>query len=213
MGETKTKLYYSKQEVQQLLNGEHPSQTKKTFGYSATNEVRRNVGDIWEEYDEDGNVKCTWEQKDGYRIKSTHGLNSIPEHYSWDKFNYPNCYETCPTKKTKKYSRLDEKYRKIYGMCTDCATRYETKLKTSGSWQAFEQAKMLANAKSFFNEADDAIEEAAQRLEKVDFVASEQGNVETWQGSPEKAIQLKEEYNMYKTLILNTLEGKKNDSA
>lgn len=211
MGETKTKLYYSRQEVEQMLRGDHPSQTKKLFGQIGSAPKKREIGEVWEELDADGNVKWVWEQRDGYRVKSSFGSDSMAEHPSWDKFKYPNCEATCQTQVTKKYSRLDEKYRKIYGMCSDCATKYESRLKTSGSWQAFEKAKMLANAQSFFNEADDAIAEAASRLSNVNFVRDESGAVEHWEGDPEKAKAMLEEYNAYKTLILETLEGKRDD--
>ena len=156
-------------------------------------------------------MKWVWEQKNGYRVKSAYGTDFNPIHHSWEKFNYPNCYEDCSLRTTKKYNRLDEKYRKIYGMCSECASKYETRLKTSGSWQAFERAKMLENAKSFFNEADDAVQQVADRLKKVEFVANETGKVESWAGDEEKANQLMEEYNMYKELIFETLEGKRTD--
>ena len=206
-------------DISQMLKGEHSSQQQQIFkGLASKQELKkikeqtkiRKVGETWEELDsETGEVNYIWTQHEGYRTKSKPG-DADRSHPSWDKYVYPNCVEGCETNKKKAFTRLDEKYRKIYGMCTDCAARYETRLKMSGQWEAFEKAKMLANAKSFFNEADAAVKEVADRLEKVEY-HNETGRVEKWEGDPERAKQMLEEYNMYKTLILETLEGKRND--
>lgn len=210
------KTFYSKKEVHEMLKGEHSSQKKKVFtgipddaSIKKINDINkvREVGEKWEEYNEDGTVKCIWEQKKGYRIKSSPAGSLMSEYQEW-KNSYPNCFGAdCATREK---HRLDEKYRLIYGMCSECAAKYETKLKTSGSWQAFERSKMLENAKSFFKEADSAVEETVSRLKKVEFV-NDAGNVEKWGGDPEMAESLKAEYDMYKNLIIESLEGKRND--
>lgn len=204
MAEPKT--FYSKKEIAEMVAGTHASQTKKLFSTSLQPKnpdanIIRNVGDKWEDLDSEGNVKCIWEQKQGYRVRSTPNSAITQEYQNW-KNTYPNCYDNCAN--TIK-GRLDEKYRSIYGMCSECAAKYETQLKTSGSWQAYERSRMMENAKAFFQEADAAAIEAAERIKKLDFT-NETGRTENWVGSDERAEGLLKEYNEYKTHVLQSLE-------
>ena len=64
--------------VQQMLDGSHKFQTKKTTGFSdaklvAQKNERHEIGDTWEETDSTGNIFVI-EQKDGFRIRKTKNL-------------------------------------------------------------------------------------------------------------------------------------------
>ena len=61
--------------VQQMLDGSHKFQTKKTTGFSdaklvAQKNERHAIGDVWEESDTNGQIFVI-EQRDGYRIRKT----------------------------------------------------------------------------------------------------------------------------------------------
>ena len=61
--------------IQEMLDGTHRFQTKKTVGFSDADAVakkneRHEVGDIWEETNSSG-VTYIIEQRDGFRIKKT----------------------------------------------------------------------------------------------------------------------------------------------
>lgn len=208
---------YSKQDVVDLVKGTHHSQTRKQFtGVPDSETIKklndeskiREVGEIWNEYEPDGvTVKCIWEQKKGYRIKSRPAGSFMLDYQNW-KNSYPKCFgDDCATRIK---HRLDDKYRLIYGMCSECAAKFETKMKSDGTWAEFERKQLLANAQSFFNEADHEVKEVVERLTSVGFL-NETGAVEKWEGDPEAAKKLQEEYNLYKNLILESLEGKRND--
>jgi len=205
------KLYnISYKDVVEMQKGEHKSQKKKVFAVGVSDyqrkkidssNIKREVGEIWEEENEFGDM-VTWEQKEGYRIKN-------PRSWTISEPTYPNCKPECADKVKFK---LDEKYSLIYGMCTDCALEFETKLKIQGKWEEFERKKMLENAKSFFKDMDGLVEETKKRMEKVEFV-NENGSIEDWTGPEGKgnAEKLDTEYNIYKELIIETLEGKRTD--
>lgn len=211
----KRDIRFTNRDIVEILKGDHKYQKKKTFaGGLEQGELHRiqekakvrKVGEKWEEYSSEGEVIAIWTQMNGYRIKES--PNSMIDQYQSYVNDYPNCYtEEC---KTKPKTALDKKYKLIYGMCTSCAAKFETNLKTTGQWQEFERTKMLANAKSFFKEADDALEEVVDKLAKTEFV-NDDGSTEKWAASEEKIDNLKQEYNMYKKIIIESLEGKNDE--
>jgi hypothetical protein len=117
--------------IQQMLDGSHKFQTKKTVGFSdadsaAKKNERHDVGDVWEETDPVSGTTYIIEQRDGFRIKKTKTsdvLQSVREELR----SYPNCRkETCTC--LEKHP-LNEKMRKLHGMCFDCVIEMEHELK------------------------------------------------------------------------------------
>jgi hypothetical protein len=131
-------------------------------------------------------------------------------------YTFNSCSESCQKRQTKEYNRLDYKYQKIYSMCTECAIEFETNLKVEGRWEDFQRSKMLNNAIDFFKDADHEIKEAAERLNKVEFV-NEVGGVEKWTDSTDrknnKAEEMVSGYEMYKKLIIDHLKGQNDEIA
>lgn len=159
-------------DVKKLLAGEHDSQNKVTVGYTEEDKesnISRKIGDKW--FDSDGNE---WEQKNGYTVKL--GKEWQQELHSYLK-SFPNCRkETCTCNMSK---RLDEKMRRIHGMCFDCVIDMEHTIRLEGKWDEYERQKLKENALAWLTEAENDKNSIAEELSKVDF-ANEFGDSEKW---------------------------------
>ena len=171
--------------VNEILAGTHKTQTRKTHGFSDTDfqnekNKKREVGEIWAEVNAKGETVCWWTQKDGYRVKSNVHPNvkkQLDDVLIYLKA-FPNCQkETCTCKAP---SRLDEKFRKLMGMCEDCVFTMETRLKIEGKFNEYALNKLQNNADSYFKEADKELEILKKSLETIGFVDNEHGDVENW---------------------------------
>jgi hypothetical protein len=160
------------EDVKKLLHGEHSEQQKVTVGYVPDSEKKsesRQVGEKW--FDSDGNE---WEQKDGYVVKL--GKEWQQDLHTYLK-SFPNCRkETCTCSIPK---RLDEKMRRIHGMCFDCVIDMEHKIRLQGKWNEYEKQKVRDNAMAWLAEAEKDKNLIAEELSKVDF-ANEFGESEKW---------------------------------
>jgi hypothetical protein len=116
--------------VQQMLDGSHKFQTKKTMGFSdaklvAKKNERHVVGDTWEESDLVGN-KFIIEQRDGFRIKKTKN-SKIFQEIRDDLQSFPACRkEICTCSGT---HPIDKKMQIIHKMCFDCVIDMEHEMK------------------------------------------------------------------------------------
>jgi hypothetical protein len=168
----------SLQDVKKLLAGEHDSQNKVQVGYggekSEDNEIRQ-VGDKW--FDADGNE---WEQKNGYKVKL--GKEWQQELHQYLN-TFPNCQkETCTCGFPK---RLDEKMRRIHGMCFDCVIDMEHKIRLEGKWDEYEKRKVKENAIAWLQEAEKDKNLIADELSRLEF-SNDFGDIETWKTSLNK---------------------------
>lgn len=161
----------SVQDVKNLLHGTHESQNRIQVGYDG--EVKetpiRKVGDKW--HDSDGNE---WEQKQGYAIK-------LGKEWQQDLHQYLNSFPNCP-KETCMCSmpkRLDEKMKAIHGMCFDCVTQMEHKIRLEKRWDEYEKEKMLKNGMAWLSEAERDKNLVVEELSKLDF-ANSFGDSEKW---------------------------------
>ena len=202
--------------VKQMIDGSHRTQTKKTFGFSDIEFQRernktREVGEIWEEKDAEGKTVCWWEQHEGFKSRyNIHpDLSKEFERIRNEKYAFPNCQkETCTCKKP---TRLDEKFRRLMGMCHDCLVTLETKLKIEGKFGEYAMKKMQENAKKFFEEKDQELTEIKKTLQgPISYVAGADGIEEKWEvENPEEMIQtIETNYNKYKDQILGKFEEK-----
>lgn len=193
--------------LRQMLDGNHRMQTRKTMGFSdATDKaVIREVGDIWEEKDFHGN-SIWWEQKKGYRVKSAHHPDKLANFQEIRDYlkSFPNCQkETCTCKVP---NRIDEKFRRMVGMCEDCLISYETKLKIRGEFNEYAMKKMEANAKAFFEQADKEVEILKKELSNISFAGDENdiNPIEKWGFQDEESAKrsIDEKYAEFKTKTL-----------
>lgn len=194
----------SMDDVKQLLKGEHVSQTSVQVGYNGEVEekITRKVGDRWK--DADGNE---WEQKEGYSIKL--GKEWQQELHTYLN-SFPNCpKETCTCTLPK---RMDEKMKKIHGMCFDCVIDMEHKIRLEGKWDEYEKQKMKENALAWLEEAERDKNLIAEELSKLEF-ANSFGDSEKWNTgvTKEEILQkIEDEFQKFREDFIKKLE---NDGA
>lgn len=194
----------SMDDVKQLLKGEHVSQTSVQVGYNGEVEekVTRKIGDRWK--DADGNE---WEQKEGYSIKL--GKEWQQELHTYLN-SFPNCpKETCTCTLPK---RMDDKMKKIHGMCFDCVIDMEHKIRLEGKWDEYEKQKMKENALAWLEEAERDKNLIAEELSKLEF-ANSFGDSEKWDTgvTKEQILQkIEEEFEKFREDFIKKLE---NDGA
>ena len=199
--------------VQQMLDGTHKFQTKKTVGFTdAADVARRNeqhlIGSVWEETDASGTTYIV-EQRDGFRIRKTKNtdiLQSVRDEIR----AFPNCRkDTCTCAGT---HPLDQKMRGIHGMCLDCTIDMEHELKKDGTFEEYERNKIRENALSWLRDAERDVELLKKTYTQVsEFVTNSAGEVETW-GAKMTADEFEEkvqkQFNEFKQQFLENLDKK-----
>ena len=204
--------------VQQMLDGTHKFQTKKTIGFTdaettAKKQEKHKVGDIWEETDATSGITYIIEQCDGFRIKKTKSsdvLQTIREEFR----SFPNCRkETCTCLTA---NRLDEKMRKLHGMCFDCVVDMEHELKKSGKYQEYEQNKIRENALAWLEAAERDVKLLRDTYTQAsEFVTNSDGEKETWSArmTPEEFDQtIQVQFNKFKENFLKNLNGENDEN-
>ena len=202
--------------LQQMLEGNHRFQTKKSIGFSdadsaAKRNERHEVGDIWEEIDPVSGITYVIEQRDGFRIKKTQNsdaLQSVREELR----AFPNCRKETCTCLGKHH--LDKKMRKIHGMCFDCVIEMEHDLRKSGKYEDYEQSRVKANALAWLAEAERDVELLKQVYTTTStFIQNSDGGTETWTAkmTPEEfEEQIQSQFDKFKQDFLAKLNGETN---
>jgi hypothetical protein len=204
--------------VQQMLDGTHKFQTNKTVGFTdAEDAARRNehheVGDVWEETDARGNTTIV-EQRDGFRVrktKNTDVLQSVRD----EQRVFPNCRkDTCTCAGT---HHLDQKMRKIHGMCFDCTIEMEHELRKAGKYEEYEQTKIRENALAWLAAAERDVEMLKKTYtEASKFVTNADGETEAWEArmTPEEfEEQVQTQFNKFKEQFLENLNKESNEKS
>lgn len=137
----------------------------------------REVGDIWEEHDLITDTIYVWEQKKGYRVKTRKNSEIFR-----DIREYQTKFYNCPKEKCDivEANRLDDKCRKISGMCADCHFEHETKMKMDGTYKEFALKRMQENVKAFLKDAELDVAQLKQYLSTALEFVEEDGQVEKW---------------------------------
>lgn len=190
-------------DVKKLLAGQHDSQQKVQVGYTEINKddnVSRKIGDKW--FDDDGNE---WEQRNGYRIK----LGKEWQQELHDYLNtFPNCQkESCTCMFPKK---LDEKMRRIHGMCFDCVVKMEHKIRLEGKWDEYEKRKLKENALAWLAEAERDKDAVASELSRMEFT-NDFGDNEKWTTPFNKEEMLEKIENEFAEFRKNFIEKLEKD--
>jgi len=196
------------EQLKEMQSGKHRSQTatKVSFAdaqHTATKNKKRQVGEVWEEKNEFGEVIAIWEQKQGYRRKRSKNAEVFDNLRDYLN-SYPNCNHDVCTAKSK--SRLDQKMRMLHGACHQCVCEKEDMLKLTGEFAAYEKTKLRENALSFFKDSDQYIEELKKQIENKKEYSGEGGVVEVWEGSVKMAKQMVIEYEEFKKSVFEELE-------
>jgi hypothetical protein len=198
--------------IQQMLDGTHKFQTKKSVGFSDAEQVakrneRHEVGDTWEETDSSTGITYIYEQRDGFRVKKTKAsdaLQSIREEIR----AFPNCRkETCTCIGT---HHLDQKMRKIHGMCFDCTIEMEHELKKEGKFEEYEQSKIRENKLAWLAAAERDVAMLKQvYTEASNFVTNSEGQQEAWTArmtAEEFDETIQKQFDKFKQEFLNNLD-------
>lgn len=169
--------------LNQMLRGEHRSQTKTVVGYNKKeNKKQREVGEVWEEIDPSGSV-IIWEQKKGYRVKRRKNLRSLYDLQDYIN-SYSNCHkDVCDAKGT----RLDKKFQKLTGRCADCHFKFERQLKKEGKFEEYASNYMSNRIKGFLKEAEQEKEAIKMALENVSF-PNEDGSEDKFEVTNKKSL-------------------------
>jgi hypothetical protein len=194
--------------VQQMLDGTHKFQTKKTVGFSDAQSKKsehREIGDVWEETDSNGNVHVI-EQREGFRIRKTKN-SEIFQSIRDELQSFPNCRkDTCTCIGT---HQLDQKMRKIHGMCFDCVIEMEHELKKAGKYDEYEQNKIRENAMAWLRDAERDVDLLKQAYTQVQqFVSNSDGQVEHWSAkmtAEEFENTIQKQFEEFKTKFLKKL--------
>jgi len=194
--------------VQQMLDGTHKFQTKKIVGFSDAQSKKsehREIGDVWEETDSNGNVHVI-EQREGFRIRKTKN-SEIFQSIRDELQSFPNCRkDTCTCIGT---HQLDQKMRKIHGMCFDCVIEMEHELKKAGKYDEYEQNKIRENAMAWLRDAERDVDLLKQAYTQVQqFVSNSDGQVEHWSAkmtAEEFEITIQKQFEEFKTKFLEKL--------
>jgi hypothetical protein len=193
-------------DVKKLLNNQHESQNNIQVGYNGeiVDTPVRKVGDKWT--DSDGNE---WEQKEGYSMKL--GKEWQQELHSYLN-TFPKCSkEVCTCTMPKK---IDEKMKKIHGMCLDCVVEMEHKIRLEGKWEEYERQKVKENALAWLSEAEKDKNLIAEELSKVEF-ANSFGDSEKWSSgiTKEQILQkIEDEFQKFREDFISKLDGIGNEN-
>ena len=201
--------------VQQMIDGKHKFQTKKTIGFTDADATKKrnethDIGDVWEDVDANGNIHIV-EQYDGFRTrkpKNSEVLSNVREELK----SFANCpNETCTCDPT---YHLNKKMRAIHGMCFDCVIDMEHELKKQGKFEDYAREKVRANALAWLKKAEQDVEmlrEVYTTTSKL--VINGDGETDSYaaQMTPEEFDKkVTTEFEKYKTDFLNKLNKQTN---
>ena len=203
--------------VQQMLDGNHKFQTKKTTGFSdaklvAQKNERHTIGDVWEETDSTGNIFVI-EQRDGFRIRKTKN-SEIFQELRDDLKSFPNCRkETCTCPGT---HPIDKKMQVIHKMCFDCVIDMEHEMTKAGTYEEYSKNKIRENALAWLASAERDVDMLKQTYtQAAEFVTNSDGALETW-GAKMTPAEFEEtvlaQFNKFKENFLKNLDGESNEN-
>ena len=158
--------------VNELLAGNHKSQTKKSI-YTGSTKIEIPEEDIIERF-EDGKPKIWIEtsatgirtrvtQHDGF--KSREPENSVLKSVQ-DALSVPEKCPKCGTKMRNEEKRLNFKFWFMRKSCFGCVLTEERKIKDRGeqAWKEYQSKIMSANAESWFKDTDKEVEILKQSM-------------------------------------------------
>lgn len=196
--------------IQQMLQGTHKTQTRKSFGFSDIDNARsvnkkRKVGERWIDANDD-----EWEQREGYRIKNPQTGEILVEMRKL--FEIP---EECPECGNKMTKRLDKKMYPLHKKCFDCVLTMETKMRLDGTFEDYARNKIKTNLLSWLADTDNEVAELKIAVTKqVEFVNSD-GSIEKWTTPNKKKIlkRIDADYAKFKNNLLKELNESTNTAS
>jgi hypothetical protein len=104
---------------------------------------------------------------------------------------------------------VDNKMKALHGMCLDCVTEMEHKIRIEGRWDEYEREKMKLNAMAWLAEAEKDKNVIAEELSRTEFVNSF-GDVEKWDTgkTKEELLQkIEDEFQKFREDFIQKLEN------
>jgi len=121
-----------------VKTGEYEKNTQIGFSDIKEEEVKREVGDIWN--DSDGNV---WEQKDFGKVKSSKMSNVMSELRRHIESLHQCKADDCDV--SGKFSKSDKTLISKTGYCAGCLAKRELIIKQDGLWKSYEEYRIYSN--------------------------------------------------------------------
>lgn len=194
--------------VNQMINGEHKFQTKKSVALKGTQRETRLVGETWEEVDSITGITYVYQQADGFqikRIKSSAPLQDVRQ----ELIEFKNCpKETCTCVNP---TRIDKKMHAFHGKCFDCVVEFEHELRKQGTFNDYARNKIVDNALAWLNKAEQDVQVLKEAYTKsYSVVTNSDGRTETISArmTPDEfATKVEAEFNKFKEEFLLKLKG------
>jgi hypothetical protein len=159
--------------VDMVMHGaEYEKESFISFSGADKKKIKREVGDKWT--DEDGK---SWEQLEAGKVQTSELGDTMAEVRAYlDKLNTCKS-ETC---KTIKVGRVDKKLISKTGYCLHCLTIRESKIKTDGLWEAYEDYKIYNNMIAYGNDVVAQFQQAYNDAKQTYDMVQEDGTIEKW---------------------------------
>jgi hypothetical protein len=144
--------------------------TQRVFGYEKSEDTtKREVGDRW--VDGDGKE---WEQKEGFKV-SVGQMDDVRQ--------FLQKLSTCQSEncETKQYSKADKKLIVKTGYCIVCLAKFETNLKSDGTYPFYEDYKITLNKLGFIRDFKQKCEDSLKSLKTNFQTVTEDGRLENWE--------------------------------
>jgi len=183
--------------VNEMLLGEHKTQTKKVIAFDEKKVIKRDVGATWS--DDKGQ---TWEQKNGYKVKVGKFAKLREELKSFPNCNKETCVCVEPT-------QVDLKMKAYHGMCLDCVVDMEHKMKLEGTYDEYERKKLLSNGEAWLKSAE--IEKDILKAGMKAKFINEDGSIEDWGGQNEEEVmaRIEDGFTKFKENFIEKLKNGK----
>jgi len=191
--------------VNQMIRGEHRTQTRKSKGYEEKS-IERQIGDSW--VDKNGDK---WIQKNGYKARVGR-LNKIRK--ASDLSLCPVC--------DKKAANFDKQFITREGKCHDCVVKEETLMICEGYiekqpiYEQWERTKIRKNVNSFLKDASKDVEMLKQKFTRTEYINSD-GTIDKWNlpQSKDTIVQsIDKQFDKFKEELLEKLDqGDKDDNV
>jgi hypothetical protein len=159
-----------------VKTGEYVKNTQIGFSDIKEQEVKRKVGDIWN--DTDGNV---WEQKEFGRVKQSKMSNVMVE-----LRNYIDAQSQCKADDcdvSGKFSNSDKKLISKTGYCAGCLAKKELVIKQDGLWESYEQYRIYSNMADYGTDVLEKWNQALKEVSNIHEYVNDDGSVEKWQSN------------------------------
>jgi hypothetical protein len=155
--------------IQSILNGETPV---ISTGYVPVTKIYKKTDEVHKEHGKEYEVWI----KDGKRYMKI-GLNT------YSQITEKLIPDTCPvcSKSLFLQKRLDEKMMKLRGKCFDCVVKEETEMRIKGTWELYENKKIIENKLAYARDIKEQIlDYLNNNLKKTHEYFNEDGSSEKW---------------------------------